>query len=48
VVLESGVSTATAKAGDSVYFRTSFPITINNKVVIPVGASKAKASSAFA
>jgi type IV secretion system protein VirB10 len=38
VVLESGVSTATAKAGDSVYFRTSFPITINNKVVIPVGS----------
>jgi hypothetical protein len=37
VVLESGISTATAKAGDSVYFRTSFPITINNKVVVPVG-----------
>lgn len=38
VVLESGISTATAKPGDSVYFRTSFPITINNKVVIPVGS----------
>jgi hypothetical protein len=38
VTLESGVSTATAKAGDSVYFRTSFPITIENKVVIPVGS----------
>lgn len=38
VVLESGLSTATAKPGDSVYFRTSFPITINNKVVIPVGS----------
>ena len=38
VVLESGISTATAKAGDSVYFRTSFPITINNKVVVPVGS----------
>jgi type IV secretion system protein VirB10 len=37
VVLENGISTATAKAGDSVYFRTSFPITINNKVVVPVG-----------
>lgn len=37
VILESGISTATAKPGDSVYFRTSFPITINNKVVIPVG-----------
>jgi type IV secretion system protein VirB10 len=38
VILESGISTATAKAGDSVYFRTSFPITINNKVVVPVGS----------
>jgi hypothetical protein len=38
VVLENGISTATAKAGDSVYFRTSFPITINNKVVVPVGS----------
>ena len=38
VILESGISTATAKPGDSVYFRTSFPITINNKVVIPVGS----------
>jgi len=36
VVLENGISTATAKPGDSVYFRTSFPITINN-VVVPVG-----------
>jgi hypothetical protein len=38
VVLENGISTATAKPGDSVYFRTSFPITIENKVVIPVGS----------
>jgi hypothetical protein len=38
VILESGISTATAKPGDSVYFRTSFPITINNKVIIPVGS----------
>jgi len=37
VFLENGISTATAKPGDSVYFRTSFPITINNKVVVPVG-----------
>jgi type IV secretion system protein VirB10 len=37
VLLENGISTATAKPGDSVYFRTSFPITINNKVVVPVG-----------
>lgn len=38
VTLENGISTATAKPGDSVYMRTSFPITINNKVVIPVGS----------
>ncbi|HKD73120.1 MAG TPA: hypothetical protein VKB61_13360 [Candidatus Acidoferrum sp.] len=38
VTLENGISTATAKPGDSVYMRTSFPITINNKVVVPVGS----------
>jgi hypothetical protein len=38
VNLENGISTASAKPGDSVYFRTSFPITINNKVVMPVGS----------
>ncbi len=38
VILENGISTSSAKPGDSVYFRTSFPITINNKVVVPVGS----------
>lgn len=38
VILENGISTNSAKPGDSVYFRTSFPITMNNKVVIPVGS----------
>ena len=38
VVLENGISTRNAKAGDSVYLRTSFPITQNNRVVIPVGS----------
>lgn len=38
VILENGISTASAKPGDSVYFRTSFPITIDNKVVVPVGS----------
>lgn len=38
VTLENGISTASAKPGDSVYFRTSFPITQNNKVVVPVGS----------
>jgi type IV secretion system protein VirB10 len=37
-VLENGISTRSAKPGDSVYFRTSFPITQNNKIVIPVGS----------
>jgi hypothetical protein len=38
VILENGISTNSAKQGDSVYFRTSFPVTMNNKVVIPVGS----------
>ena len=38
VVLENGISTRSAKPGDSVYFRTSFPITENNRVVVPVGS----------
>jgi type IV secretion system protein VirB10 len=38
VVLENGISTQSAKAGDSLYFRTSFPITQNNRIVIPVGS----------
>jgi type IV secretion system protein VirB10 len=38
VVLENGISTGSARAGDSVYFCTSFPITQNNRVIIPVGS----------
>jgi hypothetical protein len=38
VTLENGISTNSAKAGDSVYFHTSFPVTQNNHVVIPVGS----------
>jgi type IV secretion system protein VirB10 len=38
VVLENGISTRDAKAGDSVYLRTSFPITQNNRIVIPIGS----------
>ena len=37
-VLENGISTRSAKAGDSLYFRTSFPITQNNRIVVPVGS----------
>src|SRR3989442_4746256 len=38
VVLENGISTRSANAGDSVYLQPSFPITQNNRVVIPVGS----------
>src|SRR5713101_8540245 len=38
VVLQNGISTHNAKAGDSVYLQTSFPITQNNHIVIPVGS----------
>ena len=38
VVLENGISTRTAKPGDSVYFRTSFPITQSNRIIVPVGS----------
>ena len=38
VVLENGISTHSAKAGDTLYFHTAFPVTQNNQVVIPVGS----------
>jgi len=38
VVLENGISTRGAKAGDSVYFHTSFPITQDNRIIVPVGS----------
>ncbi len=38
VVLENGISTRSAKPGDSVYLRTSFPITQKNRVIIPIGS----------
>ena len=38
VVLENGISTRGAKPGDSLYFRTAFPITQNSRVVVPVGS----------
>jgi hypothetical protein len=38
VVLENGISTRSAQPGDSVYLRTSFPITLNNQIIIPVGS----------
>ena len=38
VVLENGLSTRSAKPGDSLYFHTSFPVTAENQIVIPVGS----------
>ena len=38
VTLENGISTRSAKPGDSLYFRTSFPVTQNNRIVIPIGS----------
>jgi hypothetical protein len=38
VVLENGISTHNARPGDSLYFRTSFPVTENNRIVVPVGS----------
>ncbi len=38
VVLQNGISTRSAKPGDSVYLQTDFPVTIGNRIVIPVGS----------
>lgn len=38
VALINSISTKTAKDGDAVYARTTFPITVNNEIVIPVGS----------
>jgi hypothetical protein len=38
VVLENGISTRNAKPGDSVYLQTSFPVTQDNRIIIPVGS----------
>jgi len=38
VSLENGISTRNAKPGDSIYLRTVFPITQNNRIVVPVGS----------
>src|SRR5205807_10348957 len=39
IALVNSISTKTAKDGDGVYARTTFPITINNQIVIPVGTN---------
>jgi hypothetical protein len=37
LVLKQAISTKNAKPGDAVYAETAFPITLNDKVVIPAG-----------
>ena len=38
VILTSRVSTKNSKDGDGIYGKTSFPITVNNKIVIREGS----------
>ena len=38
LVLRNGINTRTAKAGDSVYFETVYPIAQDNRMVIPMGS----------
>jgi type IV secretion system protein VirB10 len=38
ITLTSSVSTKTSRDGDGVYGKTSFPVTIDNKIVIPEGS----------
>jgi hypothetical protein len=37
LVLKNAISTKSARVGDSVYAQTSFPIAVNNRMVIPAG-----------
>jgi len=37
LLLRNGINTRTAKAGDSVYFETAYPIAVSNKIAIPMG-----------
>src|SRR5262249_44234582 len=39
IALVNSISTKSAHDGDGVYARTTFPITINNEIAIPVGTS---------
>ena len=39
ITLTSRVSTKNSKDGDGIYGRTAFPITINNKIMIPIGSN---------
>src|SRR5262245_50760417 len=38
VTLTARISTKHAKDGDGIYGKTAFPVTVNNKIVIPEGS----------
>jgi len=38
LILRNGINTRTAKAGDSVYFETMYPIAVKNRMAIPMGS----------
>src|SRR5271157_5873559 len=38
LILENGISTRNARPGNTVYFVTTFPVTQNDRIVIPVGS----------
>jgi hypothetical protein len=38
LLLRNGINTRAAKAGDSVYFETAYPIAVDNRIVIPMGS----------
>lgn len=38
LVLQNSVSTKTADVGDPLYFETTYPVVVNNRILIPVGS----------
>lgn len=38
LVLQNTVNTKTAREGDFVYFRTTYPVVVSNRILIPVGS----------
>src|SRR5437764_1894720 len=38
LVLKQGISTKNARPGDAVYAATNFPVTVNDRIVIPAGS----------
>jgi len=38
LVLQNTISTKTAEPGDPLYFETTYPVVVNNRILIPVGS----------